>query len=77
MIYEIKTPQQDEDCRSVEQSFSFSIGRRDMIGNKEINSSYFMRGAENVFLLFRSMYLKRAMILIMLYFAKNTIPNAK
>lgn len=49
MIYEIKTPQQDEDCRSVEQSFSFSIGRRDMIGNKEIDSSYFMRGAEMYF----------------------------
>ena len=72
MIYEIKTPQQDEDCRSVEQSFSFSIGRRDMIGNKEINSSYFMRGAENVFLLFGSMYLKRAMILIMLSVTKNS-----
>ena len=56
MIYEVKTPQQDEDCRSVEQSFSFSIGRRDMIGNKEINSSYFMRGAENIFLLFRSTF---------------------
>ena len=49
MIYDIKTPQQDRNCRSVEQSFSFLTWRRDMIGNKETNISFFMRGAEMYF----------------------------
>ena len=65
MIYEIKTPQQDRNCRSVEQSFSFSTGRRDMIGNKETNISFFMRGAEMyLYILLKSINLKQGKMLL-------------